>query len=91
MKHEPANTVDPVYQTGFSDGFQARARQPQPGVMLIGKLSLQRLPSGQMVLTDGVAGTTPDEAQLEKVLRHVFENRWKPADQIQKEIVVYES
>ena len=91
MKHDPSNTSDPVYKTGYLDGFAARAKQPQPGVLVIGKLTLSRLASGQLVLTDGAAGTTPNEAQLEAVLRHVFENRWKPAVQIQRDVVVFES
>ena len=85
-----ANT-DPVYQTGYRDGFEARSRQPVPGVMTLGKLTLQRLPSGQLILTDGVSGTSPNEEQLEQVLRHVFENRWKSAAEMQSNVVVYES
>jgi len=83
--------TDPVYQTGYRDGFEARSRQPMPGVMSVGKLTLQRLPSGQLMLTDGIAGTSPNEEQLEQVLRHVFENRWKSAAEMQKDVVVYES
>lgn len=91
IKRTMQTTIDPVYQTGYRDGFEARARQPHPGLVVLGTLTLHRLPSGQLYLTDGVAGTSPNEEQLETALRHVFENRWKPFSEPQTEQVVFES
>lgn len=91
MKHDTTTNNDPLYQVGFNDGFRVARNEPVPGVTTIGKLSLHRLPSGQLILTDGVASTTVAEAHLEKILRHVFDNRWTPVQIIQKETLVYES
>ena len=86
MDRNIAANNDPVYQLGFRDGFVAKARQPLPGFMQIGKLALHRMPSGTLYLTDGVSGAAVDEARLEVLLRHVFENRWHPAEKLREEI-----
>lgn len=77
VRHTPETNDDSVYRVGYTDGYTAAARKPVPNVVTIGKVQLHRLPSGAIYLTDGIAGTAPDEVHLESILRELLANRWK--------------
>lgn len=89
IKRTMQTNSDPVYRTGFSDGFAAAARRELPGVLVVGGMTLQRLENGTLSLGDGVAFTSLNQVQFEAVLKKVLASRW---NDLHKEInQTYES